>query len=109
MNMKKKILLLIPAFAAMWLGAVIAPDTMLPMVLYMAVYFGLLMLLMRASPAVVHRGRLEEALWRDSPPDSDSLRTHIHQIRQVVDKPFATPLLHTVHGIGYQMRAGDDA
>lgn len=41
------ILLLIPAFAAMWLGAVIAPDTMLPMVLYMAVYFGLLMLLMR--------------------------------------------------------------
>ncbi|PJI36992.1 hypothetical protein CTI14_69820, partial [Methylobacterium radiotolerans] len=38
----------------------------------------LLTLLMRASPAVVHRTRLEEALWRDSPPDSDSLRTHIH-------------------------------
>ena len=62
-----------------------------------------------ASPAVVHRARLEEALWRDSPPDSDSLRTHIHQIRHVVDKPFATPLLHTVHGIGYQLRAVDDA
>lgn len=69
----------------------------------------LLMLLMRASPAVVHRGRLEEALWRDSPPDSDSLRTHIHQIRQVVDKPFDAPLLHTVHGIGYQLRAAGDA
>lgn len=40
-------LLLIPAFAAMWLGALIAPDTALPMLLYIAVYFGLLMLLMR--------------------------------------------------------------
>lgn len=68
----------------------------------------LLTLLMRASPAVVHRGRLEEALWRDSPPDSDSLRTHIHQIRQVIDKPYGTPLLHTVHGIGYQLRATGD-
>ncbi|MFC4275713.1 response regulator transcription factor [Achromobacter aloeverae] len=67
----------------------------------------LLTLLMRASPAVVHRARLEEALWRDSPPDSDSLRTHIHQIRQVIDKPYPEPLLHTVHGIGYQMRSTD--
>ena len=47
------ILLLIPAFAAMWLGAMIAPDTMLPVVLYMAVYMGLLMLLMR-GPANKH-------------------------------------------------------
>ena len=47
------ILLLIPAFAAMWLGAMIAPDTMLPMVLYMAVYLGLLNLLMR-GPANKH-------------------------------------------------------
>ena len=67
----------------------------------------LLTMLLRASPAVVHRSRLEEALWRDSPPDSDSLRTHIHQIRQVIDKPYPEALLHTVHGIGYQMRGGD--
>jgi len=68
----------------------------------------LLRLLMEASPAVVHRARLEEALWRDSPPDSDSLRTHIHQIRQAIDKPYAVPLLHTVHGIGYQLRDGHE-
>lgn len=66
-----------------------------------------LTILMRESPAVVHRLRLEEALWRDSPPDSDSLRTHIHQIRQAIDKPYAVPLLRTVHGIGYQLRSGD--
>jgi len=64
----------------------------------------ILTMLMQASPAVVHRTRLEEALWRDSPPDSDSLRTHIHQIRHAVDKDEAVPLVHTVRGIGYQLR-----
>ncbi|WP_213881555.1 response regulator transcription factor [Pseudomonas sp. dw_358] len=65
----------------------------------------LLKALMQASPAVVGRRKLEELLWSDSPPDSDSLRTHIHQLRQVVDKPFAQPLLRTVHGIGYRLSA----
>jgi DNA-binding response OmpR family regulator len=69
----------------------------------------LLHILLQASPAVVHRTRLEEALWLDSPPDSDSLRTHIHQIRHVIDKPYVVPLLHTVHGIGYQLRDTDVA
>ncbi|WP_022962037.1 response regulator transcription factor [Halopseudomonas pelagia] len=61
----------------------------------------LLELLMRRSPAVLRRAILEEALWGEELPDSDSLRSHIHQLRQVVDKPFALPLIHTVHGIGY--------
>jgi DNA-binding response OmpR family regulator len=61
--------------------------------------------LMQSSPAVVHRTKLEELLWQDSPPDSDSLRTHIHQIRQAIDKPYDSPLLHTVHGIGYKIAA----
>lgn len=61
--------------------------------------------LMQASPGVVHRSKLEEILWTDSPPDSDSLRTHIHQIRQIIDKPYALPLLQTVHGIGYKLIA----
>ncbi|WP_321878611.1 response regulator transcription factor [Paraburkholderia bannensis] len=65
-----------------------------------------LKILMQESPAVVSRQRLEEALWLDSPPDSDSLRTHIHQLRQVIDKPFNESLLHTVHGVGYQLQGG---
>ncbi|QGZ65523.1 response regulator transcription factor [Paraburkholderia acidisoli] len=65
----------------------------------------LLTMLMRESPAVVPRARLEEALWLDSPPDSDSLRTHIHQLRHVIDKPFAHALLRTVHGVGYRLLA----
>lgn len=63
----------------------------------------LLEALMQKSPAVVRREVLEEALWGDDTPDSDSLRSHIHQLRQVLDKPFATPLLHTMHGIGYRL------
>jgi DNA-binding response OmpR family regulator len=63
----------------------------------------LLAVLMQKSPAVVRREALEEALWGDDSPDSDSLRSHIHQLRQVLDKPFATPLLHTLHGVGYRL------
>ncbi|MNZ88971.1 Transcriptional activator protein CzcR [compost metagenome] len=68
----------------------------------------LLALLMQKSPHVVRRDALEEALWGDDCPDSDSLRSHIHQLRQVIDKPFPYPLLHTVHGLGYRLAERDD-
>jgi len=63
----------------------------------------LLEILMQKSPAVVRREVLEEALWGDDCPDSDSLRSHIHQLRQAIDKPFPSSLLHTFHGIGYSL------
>ncbi|MGE6793484.1 DNA-binding response regulator, OmpR family, contains REC and winged-helix (wHTH) domain [Pseudomonas guineae] len=63
----------------------------------------LLAVLMQKSPAVIRREALEEALWGDDSPDSDSLRSHIHQLRQVLDKPFPSPLLHTLHGVGYRL------
>ncbi|MNM59272.1 Response regulator MprA [compost metagenome] len=63
----------------------------------------LLAVLMQKSPHVVRRDVLEETVWGDDCPDSDSLRSHVHQLRQVIDKPFATPLLHTVHGVGYRL------
>ena len=69
----------------------------------------LLAVLMQKSPAVVRREALEEALWGDDCPDSDSLRSHIHQLRQVLDKPFATPLLHTLHGVGYRLAESANA
>ncbi|MCL4120555.1 UNVERIFIED_CONTAM: hypothetical protein GTU68_041420 [Idotea baltica] len=63
----------------------------------------LLAILMRKSPSVVRRHELEEALWGSDLPDSDSLRSHIHQLRHVIDKPFPTPLLHTVHSVGFRL------
>ena len=65
----------------------------------------LLELLMKKSPHVVRREALHDLLWGDDLPDSDSLRSHIHQLRQAIDKPFAHPLLQTVHGIGYCLKA----
>ncbi|MDE1167265.1 MAG: response regulator transcription factor [Pseudomonas sp.] len=63
----------------------------------------MLELLMRRSPAVVTRRELEQAVWGDYPPNSDSLRTNLYLLRQAVDKPFEVPLIQTVFGIGYQL------
>ena len=68
----------------------------------------LLAVLMQKSPAVATREALESALWGDTPPDSDSLRSHIHALRQQIDRPFPKPLLHTVHGIGFRLAAMQD-
>ena len=63
--------------------------------------FVILETLLRAAPGVVPRAELERELWGDAPPDSDALRTHIHELRQKLDKPFAVPLLKTVPHVGY--------
>src|SRR5690606_8509606 len=65
----------------------------------------ILQALMEASPAVVTRQELETRVWGEELPDSDSLRVHIHGLRAVVDKPFATPYIQTRHGIGYRIAA----
>jgi DNA-binding response OmpR family regulator len=68
----------------------------------------ILTMLMKASPNVVTRREIEHALWRDMPPDSDALRSHIYALRRAVDKPFRRPLIRTVHGIGYRLVDADD-
>ena len=70
--------------------------------------FRILQLLMRESPAVVTRQRLQDEIWGDAPPESDSLRSHVHRVRRVVDQPFAHPLIKTVIGVGYRL-VDDDA
>lgn len=59
--------------------------------------------LMEASPSVVSREELELRVWGEHLPDSDSLRVHIHSLRQAVDKPFEAALIQTRHGIGYRI------
>ena len=61
----------------------------------------LLTVLMKASPRVISRADLEQQIWGESLPDSDTLRSHLYTLRKTIDKPFADPLLHTVPGIGY--------
>lgn len=69
----------------------------------------LLETLMRHSPRAVSRAELEQAVWGDSPPDSDALRAHMHLLRAALDAPDEVPLIHTLRGIGYRLAAGDEA
>ena len=59
--------------------------------------------LVRVAPGLVRREDLEHALWGDDPPEGSALRTHIHELRRELDKPFAEPLLHTVPHVGYRL------
>ena len=68
----------------------------------------ILALLMRASHRVVTREEIEREIWGEDPPDDDVLRAHIYALRRVVDKPFATKLLHTIHGAGYRLAPADE-
>ncbi len=67
--------------------------------------YRILLLLAEAYPRPLPRFELSRGLWGDEPPDSDSLRSHVHLLRQVLDKPFDTPMLETVHGIGFRLLA----
>jgi DNA-binding response OmpR family regulator len=69
----------------------------------------LLKVLMRASPRVVSRREIEREVWGDILPDSDTLRSHLYNLRKVVDKPFEKPLLHTVQSAGYRIADLDQA
>lgn len=59
--------------------------------------------LLRNSPGIVGRRRLEVVLWNDCPPNSDSLRSNLYLLRQAVDKPFDKPLIHTHPGLGWSV------
>lgn len=63
----------------------------------------ILTILMRESPRVVSRRDIEREVWGDMLPDSDTLRSHLYNLRKVIDKPFMKPLLHTIHSAGYRL------
>lgn len=63
----------------------------------------LLELLMQKSPGVVKRTELEARIWGREATQRENLRSNIHILRGVIDKGFDSPLLHTVHGLGYQL------
>ena len=71
--------------------------------------YTILLALLRQAPRLVSREALEREIWGDNPPESDALRTHIHALRQALDKPFARPLLITRPGAGFRLAAADEA
>ena len=66
--------------------------------------FEILKILMRESPRVVPREKLEQELWGDDLPDSDTLRSHLYNLRRALDRPFDAPMMQTHTGQGYSVR-----
>jgi DNA-binding response OmpR family regulator len=67
----------------------------------------ILRILMRESPHLVTREQLEQELWGELTPDSDTLRSHLYKLRKAIDKPFEKPLLETHQGVGFRLIAPD--
>ena len=68
----------------------------------------LLEILMEASPNVVTRREIEQSIWGDVLPDSDTLRSHMYNLRKSIDRPFSKSLLHTLPSNGYRLYAKDE-
>lgn len=68
--------------------------------------FRLLEYLMRYAGQVVTRTMLLEGVWDyHFDPQTNVIDVHVSRLRQKVDKPFPTPLIHTVRNAGYMLRA----
>jgi DNA-binding response OmpR family regulator len=54
---------------------------------------------------VVTREQLAERVWSDAEVESNVIDVYVRYLRQKVDTPFGEPLIHTVRGVGYTLRA----
>lgn len=68
----------------------------------------LLEALLRRAPNLVRHAELANALWGENGGDIATLHTHLSVLRAALDRPFATRLLHTVHGFGYRLADAPD-
>lgn len=68
--------------------------------------FRLLECLMRNAGNVVTRTMLLEEVWDyHFDPQTNVIDVHISRLRQKIDRDFSQPLIHTVRGAGYVLRA----
>jgi two-component system OmpR family response regulator len=68
--------------------------------------FRLLEYLMRHAGHIVTRTMLLEKVWdHHFDPQTNVIDVHVSRLRQKIDKGFDSPLLHTVRGAGYTLKA----
>ena len=65
----------------------------------------ILVVLMRSAPAVVTHEALSRAVWGADGGEPAALHTHIYSLRSLIDRGFGTPLIQSVHGLGYRLVA----
>ena len=70
--------------------------------------FRLLEYLMRHASQVVTRTMLLEGVWDyHFDPHTNVIDAQVSRLRQKVDKDFGKPMIHTIRGAGYLLRAND--
>lgn len=66
--------------------------------------FALLECLMEHAGSVVTRAALVRHGWQGAEqPWTNTVDVHIKYLRDKLDRPFDTPVIHTVHGLGYRL------
>ena len=63
----------------------------------------LLATLLRNHPNVSTHHSLLRAGWGDEGGDLPALQTQIYELRGLIDRPFAQPMIQSVRGVGYRM------
>ena len=72
--------------------------------------FQLLEVLLRHPGQVMTRTMLLETVWDyHFDPQTNVIDVHISRLRQKIDRGFDVPLIHTVRGAGYSLRAPEAA
>jgi two-component system OmpR family response regulator len=70
--------------------------------------FSLLECLMENAGTVVNRQFLASYAWQDCDDLwTNTIDVHIKHLRDKVERPFGGRLIHTVHGLGYKLQAGE--
>lgn len=70
--------------------------------------FAILTKLFDEYPYPVSRSDLIQLLWGDEPPESNSLKTHMYELRKATQQVAEQPLVLTISNIGYKLVELDD-
>lgn len=54
---------------------------------------------------VLTREMIHDRVWSEEDSFSNSVNVHVANLRKKIDAPYAVKLIHTVHGVGYTLRA----
>ena len=72
--------------------------------------YQLLELLMLNPRRVLSTDLIYDRVWGyDFGPSSNALRVYVGYLRRKLEEAGATTLIHTVRGVGYALREGDEA
>lgn len=68
----------------------------------------LLQTLAKHSPNIVSKETLEQEVWGEE-ISNNNLKVQIHKLRQTIDKPFSSSLIHSIPKVGFVLREQQNA